>query len=107
MGPVLHTGWPQAPALSEQVRLPQNVRTSTMHWKSQPVLQQYGSLRQIASVHESQPASIGDPDVHLPRAHTVEQVMGAASTSASREPIWRGLDVSYVPDPLQLVPRTR
>src|SRR5690349_12536619 len=60
-GPALQTGWPHAPALSAHVKLPQKVRTSVMHWASQPVLQQKESMLQIAAVHPSQPASSGGP----------------------------------------------
>ena len=45
--PSLHRVWAQEPALSSQIRLPQSVRTDSMHCASQAVVQHDGSWVQI------------------------------------------------------------
>jgi hypothetical protein len=89
--PTLQTVCEQLPALSPQVRLEQIVRTSPTHIASHAVPQQKGSTAQIADWHAPHLASNGGPDAHLLRAQDVAQVIGAASTPASREAACFGL----------------
>ena len=63
--PGVHSGWPQAPSASVQVRLLHTVRTSEMQRPSHAVVQQNGSAEQIDDTHALEVLTSGMPLVHL------------------------------------------
>ena len=92
--PTLQTVCEQLPALSPQVRLEQIVRTSPTHIASHAVPQQKGSTAHMEATQPPHPESLGGPVTHLFREQYVAQVIGAASTPASREATCFGFVVS-------------
>ena len=92
--PVLQAECVHEPELTGHAKLLQREFTCETHVVSHAVLQQKGSAAQMAATQVSHVGASGGPTVHRPREQAVEQVIGAAFTSASREPTCFGLAVS-------------